>query len=76
MHKGGELADTDCYTRLNRVVQLHETGKWYDPNSPRSNAPFGENLHWTRPLDVLLLTGAWLATPLADFKTACFGGGF
>ncbi len=71
----GELADTDCYTRLNRVVQLHESGKWYDSNYPRSNVPFGENLHWTRPLDVLLLTGAWLASPLTDFKTGLFWWG-
>ena len=68
----GEFADSDCYTHLNRVVQLHDTGKWYDSVLARSNAPFGENLHGTRPFDVLLLTGAWLLTPLADFKTGLF----
>jgi hypothetical protein len=41
----GEFADSDCYTHLNRVVQLHDTGKWYDSVLARSNAPFGENLH-------------------------------
>ncbi|PKN52998.1 MAG: hypothetical protein CVU55_03400 [Deltaproteobacteria bacterium HGW-Deltaproteobacteria-13] len=71
----GELADPDCYTRLNRVVQLHESGKWYDSNNPRSNAPYGENLHLTRPFDVLLLTGASLATPLAGFKDSLFWWG-
>ncbi|PKN52141.1 MAG: hypothetical protein CVU55_08790 [Deltaproteobacteria bacterium HGW-Deltaproteobacteria-13] len=71
----GELADTDCYTRLNRVIQLHESGKWYDSVLTRSNAPFGEHLHWTRPLDVLLLTGAWIASPLTDFKTGLFWWG-
>lgn len=71
----GELADTDCYMRLNRVIQLHESGKWYDSVLTRSNAPFGEHLHWTRPLDVLLLTGAWITSPLTDFKTGLFWWG-
>src|SRR5271157_1303291 len=71
----GDLIDSDCYQRLNRVVQLHETGKWYDSVLAKSNAPYGEHLHWTRPLDVLLLTGAWLATPLAGFKDSLFWWG-
>ncbi|MFZ2398550.1 MAG: hypothetical protein WAW31_07770 [Smithella sp.] len=71
----GELADTDCYTRLNRVVQLQESGKWYDSTNYRSNAPYGVNLQWTRPLDVLLLTGALLAKPFVDFKTGLFWWG-
>ncbi len=71
----GELADSDCYTRLNRVVQLHETGKWYETDLAKSNAPYGEHLHWTRPFDLLLLTGAWLATPLFGFKDSLFWWG-
>jgi hypothetical protein len=73
--KKGELIDADCYTRLNRVVQLHETGKWYDTDLAKSNAPYGEHLHWTRPFDLLLLTGAWLATPLLGFKDSLFWWG-
>ena len=73
--KKGEFADTDCYMRLNRVVQLYESGKWYDSNYARSNAPYGVNLHWTRPLDVLLLTGALIAKPFVGFKTGLFWWG-
>jgi len=73
--KKGELIDADCYTRLNRVVQLHETGKWYDTVLAKSNAPYGEHLHWTRPLDLLLLTGALIATPWAGFKDSLFWWG-
>jgi hypothetical protein len=73
--KRGELIDADCYTRLNRVVQLHETGKWYDTVLAKSNAPYGEHLHWTRPLDLLLLTGALIATPWAGFKDSLFWWG-
>jgi len=68
----GDLCDTDGYTRLNRVIQLQETGKWYDSVNARSNAPYGESMHWTRPLDVLLLAGAWLTEPFTDFKTGLF----
>jgi hypothetical protein len=47
-----------------RVTQLVETGHWFDDTIARSNAPYGERLHWTRPLDVLLIAGA---APLAAF---------
>jgi len=73
--RNGEFADEDCYTRLNRVVQLHETGKWYDTTLSKSNAPYGEHLHWTRPLDLLLLTGAWLVAPLVGFNNSLFWWG-
>jgi hypothetical protein len=50
--------------RLVRVEHLVETRAWYDDAISRSNAPYGESLHWTRPLDVLLVGGA---APLAAF---------
>lgn len=71
----GALVDTDCYMRLNRVIDLYNSGNWYNGVISRSNAPYGETLHWTRPLDVLLLAGAWIFTPLAGFKTALFWWG-
>jgi len=51
----GRLIDPDCYMRLDRVRMLWEGGAWYNSHSLRHNAPFGETLHWTRPLDLLLL---------------------
>ena len=60
----GELRGTDSYMRLLRVTQLHETGDWFDLVIPRSNAPYGEQLHWTRPFDILLLI---VAAPVALF---------
>jgi len=55
----GGLIGTDGYMRLVRVELLQETGAWFDGRIPRSNAPYGDTLHWTRPLDVLLLGAAW-----------------
>lgn len=62
----GGLADGDSYSRLLRVERLVETGGWFDSSMPRINAPFGIELHWTRPFDVLLIA---LALPLAPFMS-------
>lgn len=51
----GQLIEADNYMRLVRVRHLVETRDWYDNSIPRSNAPYGEVLHWTRPLDVIIL---------------------
>lgn len=62
-----ELTDTDTYMRLVRVEQLAETGNWYDSVIHRSNYPYGDELHWTRLLDMILLAGAYLITPFQGF---------
>ena len=71
----GELIGTDGYMRLVRVQLLHETGAWFDGRIPRSNAPYGDTLHWTRPFDLLLLGAAWPLTPFLGFEKALFWGG-
>ncbi|MDP6691228.1 MAG: hypothetical protein QF384_17180 [Alphaproteobacteria bacterium] len=68
----GRLIGPDAYMRVLRVMELGSGGAGYDPISERSNAPFGETLHWTRPLDLLLLLGGALGAPLAGFDTALF----
>ena len=71
----GSLMGTDGYMRLVRVELLYETGAWFDGRIPRANAPYGDTLHWTRPLDVLLLGAAWPLTPFLGFDKALFWGG-
>ena len=66
----GALVDSDAYMRLSRVLQLHDSGSWFDPRFPRINPPDGHVQHWTRPLDALLLAGAWLLEPLLGFARA------
>ncbi len=68
----GQLHGTDGYMRLVRVAELYETGAWYDGTLERSNAPYGTEMHWTRPLDVLLLAGAWVLSPLVDFQSGLY----
>ena len=71
----GELVGTDGYMRLVRVEALYETGDWHDIVVRRSNAPYGEALHWTRPFDVLLLAGAVPLAPILGFRTALYWWG-
>ena len=71
----GSLMGTDGYMRLVRVELLYETGAWFDGRIARANAPYGDILHWTRPLDVLLLSAAWPLTPFLGFEKALFWGG-
>ena len=48
----GALIDNDAYMHLNRVTELYTTGDWYNSLYSRSNAPFGEEMHWTRCFDL------------------------
>jgi hypothetical protein len=64
----GELADTDAYMRLVRVLDLHANGHWFDARLLRVNPPEGHVQHWTRLLDALLLGGAALLQPVLGFR--------
>jgi asparagine N-glycosylation enzyme membrane subunit Stt3 len=68
----GDLGDSDCYMHLIRASDLYETGRWYDPVIERSNAPYGDRLHWTRPFDLLLLAGAVPGSLLTSFSSSLF----
>ena len=50
------IVDTDGFMRMSRITELW-TGEvgWWDGFAYRSNAPFGHSMHWTRPLDVLVI---------------------
>ncbi len=71
----GGFADSDGYMHVLRAEKLWQTGRWYDSVIERSNAPYGEQLHWTRPMDVLLLGGALPAVGPAGLRAALFGWG-
>ncbi len=71
----GYLPGQDSYMRLVRVEELHRTGAWFDGTIPRSNWPYGEVQNWTRPADVLLLSGALLLEPVLGFRQALYWWG-
>ncbi len=56
----GSLRDTDAFMRLIRVQELWVSGNWYQNVTSTLGAPEGLSLHWTRPLDVLILLPALL----------------
>ncbi len=64
----GELFDSDSYMRLVRVQKLIDGDGWYDDQIARANAPNGHSQHWTRPLDVLLLSGAAMLSPALGWR--------
>lgn len=64
------LADTDSYARLLRVIQLWQGGGWFDGTIPGLGAPEGMPLHWTRPLDVLIIGPAYLMHLIGMAETA------
>jgi asparagine N-glycosylation enzyme membrane subunit Stt3 len=68
----GSLLGPDSYMRLLRVTYLYESSDWFDISIPRSNAPYGEPLHWTRPADLLYLAGALALEPLFGFERALY----
>jgi len=71
----GDLLGTDPYMRLIRVTELIDGGGWFDSVIDLSNAPFGDQLHWTRPLDVLLILMAAPFTPFVGFRDALLTAG-
>ena len=56
------LLGPDAYMRMVRVVELAQSGAWFDTTIARANAPYGDTLHWTRPFDVLVIL---LAQPVS-----------
>jgi len=58
------LLGPDAFMRMVRVNELAQGGQWFDGTIDRANAPFGDTLHWTRPLDVLVIL---LALPAGLF---------
>jgi hypothetical protein len=55
------LGDTDSYMRVLRIMDLYNGGGWYNTITDRLGAPEGLSLHWTRPVDVLILLPALFA---------------
>ncbi|RXV60933.1 hypothetical protein DWB64_09945 [Fusibacter sp. A1] len=70
LSRGLDILGTDPFTRLVRVQELYESGDWFDTTSDRSNYPFGEQSHWSRALDILLLLPALLLSPFLGFTSA------
>lgn len=67
---GIETIDGDIALRFDRVMELYAGGQWYDSIAERLDAPFGELIAWSRPLDLILYAGAALGSVFTDFRSA------
>ncbi len=65
----------DAYMRLERVNLLATTGDWYENQIHRAGGPQGADIHWTRPMDILVLAAALPMLPFMDMKEAIELGG-
>ncbi len=75
--KSLRLLDVDGYMRAQRVVDLMSgQNTWFDSWVYRANAPFGHALHWTRPVDVVLVVLSWPFTLFRSLQEAVFVGAF
>lgn len=71
----GQLPGPDEYMRLVRVAELRGGTGWYDTVIERSNAPYGDTLHWTRPMDLLILAGSYALSMIPSVGDALFASG-
>ncbi|MCK4817140.1 hypothetical protein KA005_15325, partial [bacterium] len=64
------LTAPDTFMRLEKGSELYQTMDWYDRILDRSSIPEGTDIHWTRPVDVLILFFAAPFLPFLDLKPA------
>lgn len=64
------LRDFDGYWHLIRAQDLYNFGNFNETILSRSNAPYGESLHWTSSFDLLLFAGAYVASFFVNFNIA------
>jgi hypothetical protein len=67
--------DYDSYWHLLRVQEIHRTGSWDNEIYPRGNAPFGERIHWTHAMDLVLWAGASVGSLFGDFDSSLYWWG-
>jgi hypothetical protein len=59
--RDGGLVDPDSYMRVMRIMALYRGDPWYNTVTLQVGAPEGLSLHWTRPVDILILVPALIA---------------
>lgn len=71
----GGLIGPDSYVRMIRVMDLIQGAQWFDQPFPPEGAPFSHTLHWTRPLDGILLALAAMLAPFLGIARALHWAG-
>jgi len=64
------LRDFDGYWHQVRANDLYNFGNTYHTILSRSNAPYGESLHWTSSFDLMLYIGAYIGSFFVGFNVA------
>jgi hypothetical protein len=67
-----QLVDSDCYLWLVRSELLNHHFHWYPEKILRINPPYGDELHWSRWMDLCLFLPAKALSLFMSFKKALF----
>mgnify|MGYP007069937696 CR=1 FL=1 len=71
----GIYSDADGYMRAIRLKQWIQNFSFWEQPIPQSNYPYGDVLHWTRPMDILWLLCYLPFSFIYPLKDAIFIGG-
>ena len=72
IHRRSLFGDYDGYWHLLRVREIHNSGSWDNEINFRGNAPFGERIHWTHAMDIVLFGGAYIGSFFVDFDSSLY----
>ena len=72
----GRFVETDNYTHALRLMDFIQSGSWNEILYRHDNCPFGQNLHFTRIMDMFLYVMTLPFLPFMELKRAILFGGF
>ena len=72
----GRFLETDNYTHALRLMDFIQSGSWNEILYRHDNCPFGQNLHFTRIMDMFLYVMTLPFLPFMELKRAILFGGF
>ncbi len=70
------LQETDNYTHALRLIDFIQSGSWAEIRYMHDNYPFGQILHFTRAMDMVLFATSLPFLPFTDVKQAVLYGCF
>ena len=71
----GLLVGPDSYMQIVRLREFIDVGEWHHNLVTRSDAPYGEVSHWTKPFKLLLLLFSALLRPFMDVEASTHWAG-
>lgn len=71
----GALIGPDSYMHIVRLREFLAAGDWQYNAIARSNAPYGDVSHWTKPFELVLLLVTAMLRPFMDMASSTYWAG-